>query len=81
MINHTDINATDLRKLIRRKKILLGGNRKLKIYGTLNCRSGKRMKRESRVFFTSINDATENDYRPCGHCLYTEYKKWENGSV
>jgi methylphosphotriester-DNA--protein-cysteine methyltransferase len=81
MIKHIDISDQDVRKLIRRKKIMLGGNRNLKIYGLVRCKSGKRMKRENRVFFTDRNEAIDNGYRPCGSCMPAEYKKWKNGSV
>ncbi|MCR8558908.1 metal-binding protein [Mucilaginibacter sp. BJC16-A38] len=81
MIKHSHITDAELRKLIRHKQILLGGNRKLKIYGTLNCKSGRRMKRENRVFFTSGNEAIDEGYRPCGHCMIAAYKEWKNGFV
>lgn len=81
MIKHIDISNQDVRKLIRHTQIGLGGNRKLKIYGLLNCASGKRMKRENRVFFTGLNEAINKGYRPCGNCLRAEYKEWKNGSV
>ncbi|MDP9082109.1 MAG: metal-binding protein [Bacteroidota bacterium] len=81
MIKHTHITDDELRKLIRHKQILFGGNRKLKIYGTLICKSGKWMKRENRVFFTSGNEAIDKGYRPCGHCMIAAYKEWKNGSV
>lgn len=71
MIKHLDINDSDLKSKIRRKTIKFGGNNKLKIYGTLQCKSGKRMKRENRVFFASENEAIENRFRPCGHCMKT----------
>ena len=76
MIRHLDINYLGLRSRIKKKEICFGGNRKLKIYGTLQCKSGKRMKRENRVFFKLENEAIKNDFRPCGHCMKTEYKKW-----
>jgi methylphosphotriester-DNA--protein-cysteine methyltransferase len=76
MIKHLDINDRDLRSKIKEKEICFGGNRKLKIYGTLQCKSGKRMKRENRVFFVSEKEAIKNDFRPCGHCMKIEYKKW-----
>lgn len=76
MINHLDITDLDLRSKIKQKEICFGGNRKLKIYGTLRCKSGKRIKRENRVFFVSKNEALKNEYRPCGHCMKAEYKKW-----
>ncbi|SHN36751.1 Ada metal-binding domain-containing protein [Mucilaginibacter sp. OK098] len=81
MVRHIDINNQDVRKLIRHKEIKLGGNRNLKIYGLLRCKSGKRMKRENRVFFTDLGEATDSGYRPCGNCLRSEYKEWKNGSV
>jgi methylphosphotriester-DNA--protein-cysteine methyltransferase len=76
MIRHSKINDKDLRAGIRHKLFLFGGNVKLKIYGKLNCSSGKRMKKENRVFFISEEDARKQGFRPCGHCLHGEYKKW-----
>ncbi len=76
MIKHLDIKDSDLRRKIKQKEILFGGNRKLKIYGTLQCKSGKRMKRENRIFFVSESQAIKNGFRPCGHCLKKAYKKW-----
>jgi methylphosphotriester-DNA--protein-cysteine methyltransferase len=71
MIKHIDISDKELRKHIRQKEISFAGNRRLKIYGTLQCKSGKRMKRENRVFFCSEREALKKDYRPCGHCMKT----------
>ncbi|HEU5292636.1 MAG TPA: Ada metal-binding domain-containing protein [Cyclobacteriaceae bacterium] len=62
--------------MIHSGKIKLGGNVKLKIYGRLNCSSGKRMKRDNRVFFSSEKEAITEGYRPCGHCLRGKYLKW-----
>ena len=73
MINHIDINPRMLFRKLKNKEIALAGNKKLKIYGTLNCTSGKRMKKENRVFFASEKEATESDYRPCGNCLKIKY--------
>lgn len=78
MIQHCDISDINLLNKIKQQKIRFGGNQKLKIYGLLNCKSGKRMKRENRIFFISENEAIKNDFRPCGHCMKTEYKKWKN---
>ncbi|WP_255696579.1 Ada metal-binding domain-containing protein [Solitalea lacus] len=61
--------------------IRFGGNVKLKIYGMLNCSSGKRMKTEYRVFFNSADEARKAGYRPCGNCLRKEYKLWKNGFI
>lgn len=76
MIPHLEINDIDLRSKIKQNEICFGGNMTLKIYGTIQCKSGRRMKRENRVFFASENEAVKNGFRPCGHCMKTEYKKW-----
>lgn len=81
MIQHSELPDGELRSKIRRQEIQFGGNRKLKIYGTLSCRSGKRMNRENRVFFSSEQEAKQNNYRPCGHCMNSKYKKWKDGSI
>ena len=75
MIRHHELDDKTIRSLIKNKKILYAGNRSLKIYGTLACWSGKRMKQENRVFFASRDDAVLADYRPCGHCMKMAYKK------
>ena len=69
MITHASLSETDLRKMVRKYKTVFGGNKKLKIYGTLHCKSGKRMKKGNRVFFISETEAVENGYRPCKHCM------------
>lgn len=77
MINHSKINNRELLIKIKHKEICFGGNKELKIYGTLNCAIGKRMKKENRVFFNSEKEALENGYRPCGNCLRKKYKTWK----
>ena len=81
MIQHSKIPDSDLRNKIKNAEICFGGNQTLKIYGTLKCSSGKRMKRENRVFFASEKEAGQNGFRPCGHCMKTEYKIWKNGPI
>lgn len=39
-----------------------------KIFGRLDCRSGKRMKKENRVFLLTWEDAVAAGYRPCMVC-------------
>ncbi|MEJ7645073.1 MAG: Ada metal-binding domain-containing protein [Chryseolinea sp.] len=63
--------------MIRTRLIHYGGSQRFKIYGTLKCKSGKKMMKENRVFFSSVNDAIENGYRPCGHCCKREYAVWK----
>ncbi|TLV02984.1 Ada metal-binding domain-containing protein [Dyadobacter luticola] len=83
MIQHSQLGpptfgtSRKLKKLIDKKRICFGGNKNLKIYGRLDCSSGKRMKFQNRVFFESEKDALGNGYRPCGLCMREEYKKWK----
>ncbi|NMH86563.1 Ada metal-binding domain-containing protein [Flavivirga algicola] len=81
MIKHIDISDTDLRLKIKAKQILFGGHNNLKIYGYLNCKSGKRMKRKNRIFFSTEKEALKNNFRPCGHCMRVAYKKWKDEVV
>ena len=86
MIDHLNLGKKPfargrvLHKLIAAGEIKLGGNKKLKIYGKLNCASGKRMKVENRVFFKNEEEAIANGYRPCGNCMAGEYKIWKNNN-
>ena len=83
MISHSELGDTgfsrsrQLKILIVKGDVQFAGNRKLKIYGTLNCSSGKRMKPENRVFFKSEAEAVDSGYRPCGHCMRQSYLKWK----
>ena len=77
MIKHIEVNDIILKKLIKQHQVCFGGNEKLKIYGTLKCRSGKRMKKQNRVFFISEDEAIEQGYRPCGHCMRRAYREWK----
>ncbi|MEM9647009.1 MAG: Ada metal-binding domain-containing protein [Bacteroidota bacterium] len=79
MISHAALSPTELFHLLKQGDIKWAGNRKLKIYGTLKCKSGKRMKKENRVFFNSEEDAIANGYRPCGHCIREAYRSWKAG--
>jgi methylphosphotriester-DNA--protein-cysteine methyltransferase len=76
MIEHANIEQTDLIQLIKSGKIVFGGNKNLKIYGLLTCKSGKRMKRENRVFFAYESEALALGYRPCGSCMNKKYKEY-----
>ena len=57
MIQHNEISSLELKHKIRKGEILFGGNKKLKIYGLLNCKSGMRMLQQNRVFFSSEKEA------------------------
>jgi methylphosphotriester-DNA--protein-cysteine methyltransferase len=77
MIQHNEISDAELHLKIKQSDIVFGGNSNLKIYGTLHCKSGKRMKKTNRVFFSSENEALEMGYRPCGHCMKSAYEAWK----
>ena len=60
----------------------LGGHKKLKIYGRLDCPSAARylakgQYAQNRVFFTDENTAISAGYRPCAICMPEAYKKWK----
>lgn len=85
MILHSDLGinkfkrSKTLARLINKKEVTLAGNKKLKIYGLLCCKQGKRIKMENRVFFESIEEAELNDFRPCGNCMKKSYLLWKTG--
>ena len=47
------------------------GGRPGKIFGRLDCKSSRRMKKENRVFFLTWQDAIDAGYRPCKNCKPT----------
>jgi methylphosphotriester-DNA--protein-cysteine methyltransferase len=65
------------------EKGTLGGNKKLKIYGKLDCKSALRYIEKgfyinNRVFFKNEKEARKSGYRPCGICMKKEYLEWKN---
>jgi methylphosphotriester-DNA--protein-cysteine methyltransferase len=77
---HSDLADSELGHLVRKKKIRMAGHLRLRIYGTLGCKSGKRMKRINRVFFANEREAKALGFRPCGRCLRVEYLKWKENN-
>ncbi len=75
MVHHLELGPTifsrkrKLVTLIRKDQAVFAGNKKLKIYGKLSCKSGKRMKPENRVFFHSEDEAISLGFRACLHCM------------
>lgn len=60
-----------------------GGNKKLKIYGSLDCPSAKKWIEKgyyisNRVFFENEELAILAGYRPCAICMPNKYKEWKN---
>lgn len=61
----------------------LGGHRRNKLYGRLDCPSALRAiatggYRSHRVFFADEDVAIAAGYRPCAVCLPEEYRRWRN---
>jgi methylphosphotriester-DNA--protein-cysteine methyltransferase len=58
----------------------LGGNRRRKIYGRLDCRSAVGSLptgyAKHRVFFADEATAIAAGYRPCATCMQAEYRDW-----
>jgi hypothetical protein len=59
----------------------LGGHRKDKIYGTLDCAGAARWLAKGyyikqRVFFADEETAIAAGYRPCFGCRREKYRKW-----
>jgi methylphosphotriester-DNA--protein-cysteine methyltransferase len=75
MWNHESLTHKEVKSRLKNREIKLAGNRKLKIYGSLSCASGKRMKKENRVFFKNKTEAIQLGFRPCGNCLPIPYQK------
>lgn len=69
------------------EKGLLGGNRKSKVYGRMDCPAALRALRhparevyvQNRVFFKDEETAIAAGYRPCGACMKEQYLRWKNG--
>ena len=59
----------------------LGGNRRARIYGRLDCPSARRALprgyAKHRVFFADEATAMAAGYRPCGTCMRAEYAAWK----
>ena len=60
----------------------IGGHKKLKIYGRLDCPSALRHIAKGeyvkhRVFFADEETAIRAGYRPCGICMKEAYKVWK----
>ncbi|AIY40415.1 putative/unknown protein [Collimonas arenae] len=60
----------------------LGGHRRSRIYGRLDCRSALQAIAKggyvmNRVFFLDRADAEGAGYRPCAVCLPQDYARWK----
>jgi hypothetical protein len=62
----------------------LGGHRRGRLYGRLDCPSALRVLARGgyvrqRVFFADEETAVAAGYRPCAVCLPAEYRAWRSG--
>jgi hypothetical protein len=62
----------------------LGGHRRAKLYGRLDCRSALQALARGgyardRVFFLDEHAAQAAGYRPCAVCLPDRYAAWKTG--
>ena len=64
---------------------LLGGNRRSRIYGRLDCPSARRALARGyakrRVFFADEAAAIAAGYRPCARCMPAAYGRWKSAGV
>ncbi|MEI3605330.1 Ada metal-binding domain-containing protein [Pseudogracilibacillus sp. SE30717A] len=68
---------------LSKEKGILGGHKKGKIYGNLNCKSASRAiekgdYKTERVFFRDEKTAINAGYRPCAVCMPEKYHKWKS---
>ncbi len=64
----------------------LGGHRKSKIYGSLDCKGAARWIArghyvKQRVFFADEATAIAAGFRSCARCLPEKYKKWKKNDL
>ena len=61
----------------------LGGHRRTRVYGRLDCRSAARAiarggpYTQFRVFFPDEATAIRAGYRPCATCMRSKYDEWK----
>jgi hypothetical protein len=67
-------------------KGILGGHRRTKVYGQMECPSARRALanggyRQDRVFFADEATAVAAGFRPCHSCMPVEYQAWKERSA
>jgi len=72
----------DGRPVLSEQPGTLGGHRKNKVYGRLDCPSALRWLAKGhivrwRVFFADEATAIAAGYRPCAVCMRQEYRAWK----
>ena len=64
----------------------LGGHRRTRVYGRLDCRAALRAIARgqyvrNRVFFADEQTAVAAGYRPCAVCLPNDYAQWKEAGL
>jgi hypothetical protein len=72
----------DRSEVLSRVPGTLGGHRRNKVYGRLDCPGALRWIAKGhyvrhRVFFADEATAIAAGYRPCANCLPAEYRRWK----
>ena len=75
--------GTDGRELLSETPGTLGGHRRNRIYGRLDCAGARRWIAKGhyvkqRVFFADEPAAIAAGYRPCASCMPDEYRAWKS---
>lgn len=76
--------GADGREMLSERPGTLGGHRRNRIYGRLDCPSARRWIArghyvKQRVFFADEATAVAAGYRPCAVCLPEKYRAWKAG--
>lgn len=76
----------DGRPYLSSQKGTLGGHRRSKVYGRMDCpRALAAIARggyvQNRVFFADEETALAAGYRPCGTCMRDRYLQWQRGDL
>jgi hypothetical protein len=76
------LTGTDGKPYLSTTRGTLGGHKKDKIYGTLDCTGAKMWIAKGhyvkqRVFFADEQTAIAAGFRPCARCLPEKYKEWK----
>ena len=75
----------DGREVLSTRKGTLGGHRRTKVYGRLDCPGALRWIAKGhyvahRVFFADEPTALAAGFRPCARCLPERYAAWKAGA-
>ena len=81
LVGHYTLIGRDGRPYASEVKGQLGGNRRTKVYGTMDCPVALSLLRRGfepkhRMFFLDEETAIAAGFRPCGACMRERYREW-----